>query len=41
MARIVAQEVSLNAVYAHQVILAGGAFLAVVVEAIVAFMFIH
>ena len=41
MASIIAQEVPLYAIETYQVILAGDAFLAVIVEAIMALMFIH
>ena len=41
MASVVPQEVSLYALETYQVILAGDAFLAVIVEAIMALVFIH
>ena len=41
MASIVAQEVPLYTIETYQVILAGDAFLAMIVEAIMALVFIH
>ena len=41
MASIIAQEVSLYTIETYQIILAGDAFLAMIIEAIMALVFIH